>query len=208
MLLYKPFMVNPLGVNCFVAYDDETLDAAIIDPGMFYAQECEEVAAFIADNDLHVSHILLTHGHFDHVMGVRWCAAEYGVTPLLHSADHRLAYDLERQALLFMRRTLGATATESLAAIADGDILRIGNVEMQVIHTPGHTPGGVCYYVPSAQLVFTGDTLFNNGVGRTDFEGGSAQTLFTSIRERLFTLPSETKVLPGHGPSTTIGDEM
>ncbi|MCF0194616.1 MAG: MBL fold metallo-hydrolase, partial [Bacteroidaceae bacterium] len=108
----------------------------------------------------------------------------------------------------FMRRTLGATAPESLAAIADGDILRIGNVEMQVIHTPGHTPGGVCYYVPSAQLVFTGDTLFNNGVGRTDFEGGSAQTLFTSIRERLFTLPSETKVLPGHGPSTTIDDEM
>ena len=201
--------VNPLEVNCYIVSDEQTNEAAIIDPGMFFDQERQAIASYIAANELHVSHILLTHGHFDHAMSAQWCAEKFGnLKPCLHADDSSLMAKINDQMLMFMHRALAASAPVATTPIADGDTIQIGAVALRVIHTPGHTLGGVCYHCEEEGVLFSGDSLFYGSVGRTDLEGGDSATLTQSLRQRVMTLPEHTTVLPGHGPRTTIANEL
>jgi glyoxylase-like metal-dependent hydrolase (beta-lactamase superfamily II) len=194
-------VVGLLQANCYLAVDNATRDAVLVDPGA----EAARIAEAVRSGRAILKHILLTHGHPDH----SWAAGEIQrllpeADVLMHPGDHRqLAGEPELVALFCepascVRPRLGQP-------IGDGDSIHFGSSELRVLHTPGHTEGSVCFVAEG--LAFTGDTLFAGGVGRTDLEGGSYDNLMLSLREKLFTLPDSTVIYPGHGPSSTIGDE-
>ena len=199
---YTHFTVNPLGVNCYILWDETTKEAAIIDCGAWYPEEEKEIAHFIQEYDLRPVMALQTHMHFDHIWGLTFLQATYGLSPICHTQD---LHTLELQPR--MAEMLGLTLPFELPTVErfleDGDTLQLGNTKIQVIHTPGHSEGCICFYIPSMQILFSGDTLFRESCGRTDFEGGSQADMAKSL-ERLMLLPENTTVYPGHGPSTTI----
>lgn len=201
----KTFEVNPLGVNCYVVSDDG--EAAIIDCGCFEEREWNRIKDYIESEKLTLKHVLLTHAHFDHVYGLRYVERDYGMYPYLHSMDaEQYAHSLD-----MLVQFMGVRLPGELPAIGgylqDGQELKIGTTSFRVIHTPGHTPGGICFYCETEGVLFSGDTLFQGSIGRTDFPGGSMQIEIESVRERLLTLPDSVRVMTGHGPSTTIAYE-
>lgn len=179
----KVVSVGPLGTNCYLVTDESAGETLVIDPGDEAAKLMEQVEA----EGGKVVAIVNTHGHWDHTGADAALREKTGAPLLLHEAD---------------ASWYGGTVDRYLR---DGEELAVGSLRLKVIHTPGHTKGGICLYLPG--LLFSGDTLFAESVGRTDLPGGSMAALVTSIRERLFVLPDETMVYPGHGPATTIGDE-
>ncbi len=183
--------VGMMGVCCYIISCEETGKAAIIDPG---GDEDKILAACKKDN-LEVEYIIATHGHPDHVCGNGPIQQETGAKIIMHKADAE--FFAQPEAKSFFSQLGLAESPEPDILVDDGDTITIGNETLQVLHTPGHTPGGVCLY--NAPDCFTGDTLFAGGVGRTDFPGGSMPELSRSIREKLLTLPPETIVWPGHG---------
>lgn len=203
----KQFTFNSLGVNCYVLWDEETREAVIIDSAMQFPEEQKAFARFIEEEQLKPVLALQTHMHFDHIFGVPFVHKTYGLTPRSHRADFKLYADLPLWLSQFGMRPQGnyPTLQEDLQ---DEARLHVGNIEIKVLHTPGHTPGGVCFYLPEQQMVFTGDTLFAGSLGRSDLPGGDFEQEIQSIRQRLFTLPAETLVFPGHGPSSTIQREI
>lgn len=202
----KQIQNNPFQENTYVVWDETSKEAAIVDCGALFPQEEETIEAFINDNNLKVKYILNTHLHLDHCFGNAWAAEHYGVLPMAHEDDETLLARMGEQARMFGLPF--EVKTEKLGGyLKDGDVLMLGNNEIKVIHTPGHSRGGLCFYIPTAGLLISGDSLFEGSIGRTDLEGGSYATLIKSIQEKLMTLPEETVVYPGHGPYTTIGDE-
>ncbi len=199
------FTFNMFGENCYLVYNSDSREAMIVDPGMLTETEQQAIDGCIADRNLLVKYIVNTHMHLDHCFGATYAAAKYGVDLLAHPADAPLGQNLARQAAqfgIFDDRIADVTATKPLN---DGDTLTLGNETIKVIHTPGHSPGGLSLYAPDDGWVITGDTLFADGnIGRTDLPGGDYNTLINSITTRLFTLPADTTVLPGHGPASTI----
>ena len=182
------------------------MDAAIVDCGALFPREEERIETFVSDNNLKVKYILNTHLHLDHCFGNAWAAGRYGVLPMAHEDDETLLARMGEQARMFGLPF--EVRTEKLGGyLKDGDVLTLGKNRIEVIHTPGHSRGGLCFYIPSAGWLISGDSLFEGSIGRTDLEGGSYATLIKSITERLMTLPEDTVVYPGHGPYTTIGDE-
>ncbi|HQK92252.1 MAG TPA: MBL fold metallo-hydrolase [Armatimonadota bacterium] len=197
---YRVFRVGVLDTNCYLVWCTDTKHAVLIDPG-----ESPEPALAEAERlGLRIGCVLATHGHFDHVMGVNevWERAD-GVPFLLHPADHAMALAPSAQAEFVLGRPVPSVCPTG--ALEDGQVIEFGRCRLRVIHTPGHTQGGVC--LSTDGMIFTGDTLFCGSVGRTDFEGGDWDQLMASIRDRLLPLPDGTRVLPGHGPETRIGDE-
>ncbi len=193
----ESFVLGELAVNSYLLWDEGTKEAVCIDPG----RPAVEVAKAIKDQGLRLTRILLTHGHADHIGGVAEVKNATGASVAAHPAA---APVLANPAL-----NLSELFGESLVVypdilLADGDIIPIGSVFLKVRHTPGHSPGGICLFGPG--LVFTGDLIFAGSVGRTDLPGGDPAALVRSIKE-LMQLPDETKLLPGHGPSTTVGRE-
>ena len=202
----KQIQNNPFQENTYVVWDETTMEAAIIDCGALFPQEEERIDAFVSDNNLKVKYILNTHLHLDHCFGNAWAAERYGILPMAHKDDETLLARMGEQARMFGLPF--EVRTEKLGGyLKDGDVLTLGEHEIKVIHTPGHSRGGLCFYIPSAGWLVSGDSLFEGSIGRTDLEGGSYATLIKSITERLMTLAEETVVYPGHGPYTTIGDE-
>ena len=202
----KQIQNNPFQENTYIIYDSASRKAAIIDCGALFPQEEEAIQEFVADNGLTIKYLLNTHLHLDHCFGNAWAAERYGVLPMAHTDDETLLARMGEQARMFGLPF--EVKTEKLGKyLNDGDILMLGENRIEVIHTPGHSRGGLCFYIPSAQWLISGDSLFEGSIGRTDLEGGSYATLIKSITERLMTLPEETVVYPGHGPYTTIGDE-
>ena len=202
----KQIQNNPFQENTYVVWDEATMEAAIVDCGALFPQEEERIEAFVSDNNLKVKYILNTHLHLDHCFGNAWAAGRYGVLPMEHEEDETLLARMGEQARMFGLPF--EVRTEKLGGyLKDGDVLTLGENRIEVIHTPGHSRGGLCFYIPSAGWLISGDSLFEGSIGRTDLEGGSYATLIKSITERLITLPEETVVYPGHGPYTTIGDE-
>ncbi len=192
--------VGALATNCYLVRDPESGETLVIDPGA----EGERILAALRESGARVVAIVNTHGHWDHFGANAAVKEATGAPLLLHAADAdwlsgRLA---NRSPLAALAQVTSPPADRFLA---DGEELALGRHRLRVIHTPGHTAGGICLYLPG--LLFSGDTLFAEAVGRTDLPGGSAAALRSSIREKLFVLPEETVVYPGHGPSTTIGDE-
>jgi metallo-beta-lactamase family protein len=207
MLSVKIFVFNPFMENTLVVYDDHTREAAIVDCGCLYDMERNELKKFIADNNLSVKYLLNTHLHLDHQFGNAWAAAEYGVLPLAHRNDEKLIDNLPSQAMLF--GIPDSVDAQPLGGyIAEGDEITIGSSKLKAIFVPGHSAGSLCFYSASDGILIVGDVLFAGSIGRTDLPGGDFDLLTNGIREKLFTLPLDTKVYPGHGPTTSIDREI
>ncbi|MEW5908792.1 MAG: MBL fold metallo-hydrolase [Thermodesulfobacteriota bacterium] len=191
--------VGPIMANCFIVGCDTTKEAAVIDPG----DETDKILFALAKTGLNVKFIINTHGHFDHVGGNKKLKEATRADLLIHPLDAPMLKSLSYSASRW-----GLDADDSPPPdreINDGEIIAFGTIHLEVIHTPGHTPGGVSLY--SNGFVFVGDTLFSGSIGRTDFPGGDYGTLISSIQKKLFRLPDHIQVMCGHGPATTIGQE-
>lgn len=191
--------VGPLQVNCFVLGCTATAAALVVDPG----DEGARILAAVTDKGWKVAAIVNTHGHFDHIGGNAYLLEQTGAPLCLHAQDLPLLRQAAKHAAFYGLSTTPSPPPTRL--LADGEVLRVGDISLTVIHTPGHTPGGICLY--GAGHLFAGDTLFAGSVGRTDLPGGDTEQLLTAIRQRLLVLPDDTLVHPGHGPDTRIGLE-
>lgn len=204
MLLRETFPAGPFECNCTILACGDTKDAVVIDPG----GEVERIAEIVAQYDLTVRAIIHTHAHLDHIYCTREVKQAHGGSICLHRGDAFLYDGFAMQAQMFGWQVRPTVPVERW--IEHGDRIEMGKRELAVIHTPGHTPGSVCFEIvdPDAgRLVFAGDTLFRGSVGRTDLPGGDSKLLAKSIRERLYTLDLDAVVIPGHGPMTKLGDE-
>ncbi|MBI2756475.1 MAG: MBL fold metallo-hydrolase [Chloroflexi bacterium] len=188
--------------NCWIIGSRKRGEACVVDPG----DEPEEILALARDMGVKITRIVASHAHLDHIMAVRDIAEATGAPFLLHGDDEWIADRLQESVRQWFDRDV-LPAPPPTALLNDGDDLEVAGVGLKVLHTPGHTPGSVSIYVPEAGLLFSGDTLFREGIGRTDLPGGESATIVRSITERLFALPPETRVLPGHGLETTVAHE-
>ena len=206
MLQSRIFTFNPLGTNCVVLWADDQQACTLVDPGMSSDEGVQDLLDFLKRHNLTPDAIFLTHGHFDHVWGVEKLLGYCPVPVYMHPADKGILADgasvfKGMQSFKVLKHQIATTD------IADGQVLTSGGTAWTVIHTPGHTPGGVCYYSAENSLLISGDTLFAGSIGRTDLGGGDYDVLMQSIREKLLTLPGDTDVIPGHGQPTSIAQE-
>jgi glyoxylase-like metal-dependent hydrolase (beta-lactamase superfamily II) len=192
-------VIGPLQNNTYVVVDDASRRAAVIDPGM----ECEPVLEQVRSDGLSLEAVILTHGHFDHIFGTQLFRAASPAPILMHAADLPLLDEVGETARYFGFAAPVVPRPDRL--VRDGEAIKVGGLELKVLETPGHTPGGISLLLE--EVVFVGDALFAGSVGRTDLAGGSHELLLRSIRAKLLTLPDQTTVCPGHGPATTIGVE-
>ncbi len=199
--------LNPVAVNCYIL-SDHTRQAAIVDCGALTDSEFEQIEAYIADNRLEPRLSLLTHAHFDHVFGIARLCQRYGLPPQCHPLELPVYQANPRLALALAGVPINLPPAELSLTLADGQSLTLGTLTINVIHTPGHTPGGLCFHIPDEGVLLSGDTLFRGSLGRTDTPLGNWQEELQSVRQRLLTLPPSTIVLPGHGPATTIDGEL
>ncbi len=201
MLQIQSFTVGPFAENPYLLTCAETRQAIIVDPG----DEAEMLQQAIQDASVELQAIVLTHAHLDHVGAVEALRTWANIPVYLHPDDNQLLARVVDQGRMFGLQLAPVAPADH--QLVHGDRVSFGTVELVVIHTPGHSPGGVCLYEATEHVLIAGDTLFQRGVGRTDLPGGDAQTLITSIEKQLWPLPSEVRVYPGHGPATTIGEE-
>ena len=196
----EKFVTGIISTNCYLAINEETKQAVVIDPAACPSY----LMSHIKSEGLKVEAILLTHGHFDHIMGIDGFLSEFDVPVYVHEDDA----DAMEDPVLNQSSTYTSGYTFGKARyLRDRQTLELAGYTFQVIHTPGHTKGGCCYYVASEDVLFSGDTLFQNSVGRTDFVNSSTSDLVHSVREKLFLLPDDTIVYPGHMGETKIGHE-
>lgn len=198
--------VNPFGENLYILWDETTREAVVVDPGMMRTAEREMVTQFIEGQQLHVTHILLTHLHVDHITSARWLADQTGADVCGSLLDAQLGRELPDQVARFHINIEVEPLTLD-RNLADGDTIPLGDEIIRVLHVPGHSPGGLAFYLPESGLLVSGDTIFNGSVGRTDLWGGNMAQLLSSINEKIYTLPDETVIASGHGPTTTVADE-
>lgn len=198
--IFEHLVVGALQCNCYLVGDPLTLDAIVIDPG----DDPLDILAAAAKHSLNIKGIVATHAHFDHVLGAAMLRARTGAPFHLHESDLPLLSWMGRSMEYFLG-VEGPEEPEVDRKLEDGDQLSAGSVELEVLHTPGHSPGSICLYSPE-EIVFSGDTLFAESIGRTDLPGGDLDQELASITERLLPL-GDLPVYPGHGPSTTLGRE-
>jgi len=207
MLNIKTFAFNLLQENTYVVSDD-TLDCVIIDCGAYYDDERKALTDYISSQGLKPRHLLATHGHWDHNLGNDTVYQTYGLQVEAAKEDDFIITDIPRN----FQSIIGAPLRRQYPAVGrffgPDETIRFGHHSLQVLKTPGHSPGSVVFYCAEEHVAFTGDTLFRMSVGRTDFEGGSYEALMNSLANVLAKLPSETVILPGHGPQSTIADEL
>lgn len=204
MITVQSFVFNPYQENTYVLYD-ESGACAIIDPGMYSPAEEAELAGFIRENGLRPEAVLNTHCHIDHVLGNRFIYNEYGLIPKMHEGELPLLVEVQNYAPQMGLRYEASPIPETF--LEDGQSLRFGKSQLDLILVPGHSPAHLCFYVREQDFLIGGDVLFRNSIGRTDLPGGNHEELLMSIRQRVYTLPDNTIVYPGHGPETTVGDE-
>ena len=192
---------GPLGVNTYLVVDENTKEGFIVDPGGYNPKLTKKVS----DEGIEIKYIVLTHGHADHISGVNEHLDDFpDAKVVVHTNEKPMLEDpRENQSLMFG----SAQTVKGDIFVNDGDELEVGNLKLKFIFTPGHTPGGMCIYVESEDVLFSGDTLFRQSIGRTDFPGGSFRDLADAVHTKLFILPDQTVVLPGHMGQTSIGFE-
>ena len=200
-MIHEILPVGMLQCNCSIFGDEKTRDAIVVDPG----DEIDKISALLAKHGLTVKAIVITHAHIDHVAGAHKLRALTGAPVYMNENDRELLNALDMQASWLGVETPPRTEIDSLAA--DGAILKLGDAEFQVMHTPGHTQGSLSIWIPAANKLVAGDTLFRDSIGRTDLPGGNGRQILHSIKTKLLELPEETIVYPGHGQPTTIGRE-
>ena len=200
-MILEMLTVGPFQENCYVIGDEETGEGAIVDPG----DEATRIALAVERTNLEIGQILITHAHIDHVGAVATLVDEYACPVLMHAEAEAMLQQLPTQAMMMGLRFGKVPAVDH--HIEDEEVLEVGGLRLKSLYTPGHAPGHLAFYVEGEALVLSGDALFAGSVGRTDLFGGSMEVLMRSINERLLALPDETKVYPGHGPETTIGEE-
>ena len=190
--------LGPFATNCYIVGSESNREGMIVDP----ADKAKEILKKVEDLQLDIKLITLTHGHIDHIGALKKIKEATGAEVAIHGDD---AKSLRNQLMRMLFGFFYPTPPPPDRVLKDGDSIEVGDLHFSVLHTPGHTPGGICLL--GEGVVFSGDTLFNHSVGRTDLPGGSYNKLMNSIQTRLMTLPDETIVYPGHGPETTIGAE-
>jgi hydroxyacylglutathione hydrolase len=202
-MILKLFTFGMYLTNCYVVGCEETKEAIVIDPGFDKDREAKEVLNFIEQNGLHVKYIVNTHGHADHTAGNGIIKKATGALVLIHEDDAIMLTPVAKT----LSRVFGLRVTSPPAdrTLRDDDVLKVGRIKLVVLHTPGHSRGGISLLGENS--VFSGDTLFAGSIGRTDFPGASFEEIIHSIKTKLVTLPDHYKVYPGHGPVTTIGEE-
>lgn len=206
MLTIQRFENNAVCENCYIV-SDETREAVIIDCGAYTQHEEQLISQYIENNHLKITHLLCTHAHFDHIFGNSFITQTYQVAPECHPADEQLHMGLADQMRMFMGQNYTKEVPKLGNFLKEGEQISFGNHKFTVIHTPGHTPGGVCFYCREEKVIFTGDSLFQMSIGRTDFPGGSYHDLIESLTKKIMILPDDVTVYPGHGDQTTIGHE-
>lgn len=202
-MIHEILPTGALQCNCSVFGDEATREAIVIDPGD--GTDLARLQAILDQHALTVKAIIITHAHIDHIGAAAKLKASTGAPVYMNSNDQTLYDHLDMQAQWLQMRVPAQTEIDVDAR--DGATLRCGGTEMTLLHTPGHTQGSMCVFVPTEKLLIAGDTLFRDSVGRTDLPGGDHRMLLGSIKEKLLTLPEETRVVAGHGPDTTIGRE-
>ena len=204
MLNIKTFCFNLLQENTYVVSDD-SLECVIIDCGAYYDAERDALVKYISDNNLKPVHLLCTHGHFDHNFGINTVYETWGLKPEIAAEDEWLITNLSGQFYDMAGVKLRWAYPEPGHFFAADEVISFGTHQLQILRTPGHTPGGVTFFCAEEKAAFTGDTLFRMSIGRTDFEGGSWTDMSNSLKNVLAQLPDDTKVYSGHGEPTTIG---
>lgn len=192
--------VGALATNCYIVSDETTGRAFIVDPG----GDAKRIMDKVEELHLKVEAILLTHGHFDHMMAVDQLREKFGCKVYLSKEEEELIKDPQQNVSAMFGRPIATSADEF---VEDGQQLQIAGFQIEVLATPGHTKGGVCYYLKEQEIAFSGDTIFEGSVGRSDFPGGSASELIRSIKDKLCVLPDDTQLFPGHGDSTVVSYE-
>src|SRR5262249_29534939 len=200
-MIHKVIPVGPLQCNCSIIGDERTREAMVIDPG----DQIEDILDILRREQLTLKQIVITHAHIDHVGGAMKLKAATGAPILMNQDDYGLLKMLGMQALWVGMRPPGRVEVDE--ALSEGRVLKIGAIPVNVMHTPGHTEGSICLYLPEDKTLIAGDTLFAGSIGRTDLPGGNFEKILRSLYTRLLALPDETEVVPGHGPETTIGAE-
>ncbi len=204
MIQIETFIFNPFQENTYLVSDD-TGACILIDPGCHFENERRQLKDYIENHRLQPQLIVHTHGHIDHVLGINFIKEEYDIKAVMHPDDLsvlRSSKDFGRMVGLEIDQP-----GDPELHVFDEEQVKFGNTSLEVFHVPGHSPGSIALYHPDEGILFPGDVLFRRGIGRTDLMGGDYSTLVRSIKERLFTLPDETTVYPGHGEPTTIGEE-
>jgi glyoxylase-like metal-dependent hydrolase (beta-lactamase superfamily II) len=202
-MILERLVVGMLQTNCYLLADAKTRQAAVIDPG----GDVDRILARIAHHRLEVVSIINTHGHFDHVLDAWSLQGKVGGQIALHPDDQPILKDRSVGLMAVLTSLKRSPKGPVDRWLREGDQVQVGQLCLEVLETPGHTPGHVSYYLPQADLIFVGDTLFAGSIGRTDFPGGSYDQLIRSVRTKIFPLTDSTRVCPGHGPETTVGQE-
>jgi hydroxyacylglutathione hydrolase len=200
-MIFKYLEAGPIATNCYIIGDEKTREAVVVDPG----GDVDRILLILSQHELTVKYIINTHSHFDHIGGNAELHRVTGAPILIHSTEKQML-----SAMSSMAQGFGINSEPSPAAdgtLEEGDVIKVGEIEMKVIHTPGHSPGGISLVIEGKKMVLVGDTLFQFSIGRTDFPGASHKTLINSIKTKLVPLGDDYEVYPGHGPPTTIGRE-
>ena len=200
-MIHKVFPVGPLQCNCSVIGDEQTHEAMVIDPG----DQIEDILNILEAENLTLKQIVITHAHIDHVGGAMKLKAATGAPILMNQKDEALLKMLDLQATWIGMKPPGVVKIDE--TVAEGRVLKVGELSSTVIHTPGHTEGSICLLFPEQKMLVAGDTLFAGSIGRTDLPGGSYEKIMRSLHNQVLQLPDDTQVVPGHGPLTTIGEE-
>lgn len=201
----KIFTHNPFQENTYVILGDNK-EAILVDPGSYSEHERQEIVSFLNENSLSLKRILLTHGHIDHILGAEWFSARYHLPVECHPAELKLIQRAEIQATAYGFKY--DPIKNLLHSLSEDNQIEIGSDRLSILHIPGHSEGSVGIYSKSGGWLLSGDVLFNGSIGRTDLMGGDYDQLMESIVKKILTLPTDTQVYPGHGPSTTIMSEM